>query len=85
MINVRGAVLKLAHCLTRRAHGVSERLPACRNFVVCLVAMAQLCMFCPPSSLSFPLLFPPPHPLSPSLLSPTGYSGCGDEPPVPLH
>lgn len=58
MINVQGAVFELAHCLTRRAHSEQAAcLPACRNFVVCLVTMVQLCIFCPPpSSLSPPLL-----------------------------
>lgn len=55
MINVQGAVFKLAHCLSGRAQGEQEAAgpPACRNFVVCLVAMVQLCMFCSP-----PLVFP---------------------------
>lgn len=49
-------------------------LPACRNFVVCLVAMVQLCMFCPPPPLLplfFPPLFPPPPSSSAALLQAT--------------
>lgn len=58
MINVQGAVFELAHCLTRRAHSEQAAcLPACRNFVVCLVTMVQLCIF-PPPSFFFPPLFP---------------------------
>lgn len=56
MATARGAALKPAYCPTRRALGVCARLPACANFVVRLVTMAQRRMFCSPSSLSF---FPP--------------------------
>lgn len=44
----QGAALKLAACGTRRALGGCR--PACTNFVVCLVTMVQLCVFCSPPS-----------------------------------
>lgn len=73
MINVQGAVFKLAHCLTRRAR--SEREAACLPvetlLCVWLPWLSSVCFVPPllPPSL-FPPLFPPPHSLSPVSLPP---------------
>lgn len=73
MINVQGAVFKLAHCLTRRAR--SEREAACLPvetlLCVWLPWLSSVCFVPPPLPPSlFPPLFPPPHSLAPLLSLP---------------
>lgn len=81
MINVQGAVFKLAHCLTRRAHSEQAAcLPVETLLCVWLPWLSSVC-FVPPFLPLFSL--PSSLPFIPSL-SP-GYFGCGDEPPVPLY
>lgn len=72
MINVQGAVFKLAHCLSRRAW--SERETACLQKLCCVSGChgSALYVLSPPSSLSFPSSLPSPSfssLLPPSLLS----------------
>lgn len=75
VINVQGAAVELAHCLTRRALGAREAAG--------LPVQTLLCVWLPwLSSVCFVPLPPSPFP-SPS--PPTGHFRCGDEPPVPLH
>lgn len=55
IINVQGAAMKLAYCLTRRA--LEGYRPACTNFVVRLPWLSSVCFVPLPPSL-FPSCLP---------------------------